>query len=285
MTNNLSNLYDIKNRLGKGSFGEVYLAYDKNLKKKVACKIEECTEDSKLVRLKHEFKMYKLLEKNGVKCVPKVYNFFQVSDNFYILSMELMDSTLDSVFNDSGKQLDVPTVLKIGIQCIRALQRVHESGIIHRDIKPGNFVFDKKKQNIYVIDFGLSRKYLDSKKNHISLTTGRSLIGTARYASINIHLGLEPSRRDDLESLSYMLLYFLRGSLPWQGLKKGKNGNDKIGEKKMCTTHQTLCDGFPECFTKMVVYCRNLNFAEIPNYDYLVELLESTDAVPRFSWE
>ncbi|KAI3460991.1 hypothetical protein Pfo_017654 [Paulownia fortunei] len=128
---------------------------------------------------------------------------------------------------------------------------------------------------VYVIDFGLAKKYRDLQTHkHIPYRENKNLTGTARYASVNTHLGVEQSRRDDLESLGYVLMYFLRGSLPWQGLKAGtkKQKYDKISEKKMLTPIEVLCKSYPSEFISYFHYCRSLRFEDKPDYSYLKRL-------------
>ena len=121
----------------------------------------------------------------------------------------------------------------------------------------------------------MAKQYRDPKtKQHIPYRERKSLSGTARYMSINTHLGREQSRRDDLEALGHVFMYFLRGGLPWQGLKAATNKQkyEKIGEKKQTTAIKDLCDGFPEEFNKYLSYVRNLGFEDTPDYDYLRDL-------------
>lgn len=151
--------------------------------------------------------------------------------------------------------------------------------MIYRDIKPDNFLIgrssNKSAKTVHVVDFGMAKQYRDPKtKQHIPYRERKSLSGTARYMSINTHLGREQSRRDDLEALGHVFLYFLRGSLPWQGLKAATNKQkyEKIGEKKQSTPIKELCDGYPEEFGIYLNYVRKLGFEETPDYDFLREL-------------
>jgi len=193
------------------------------------------------------------------------------------------------------------------------VQTIHEKNLIYRDIKPDNFLIgrpgSKSANVIHVVDFGMAKQYRDPKtKQHIPYRERKSLSGTARYMSINTHLGREQSRRDDLEALGHVFMYFLRGGLPWQGLKAATNKQkyEKIGEKKQTTAIKDLCDGFPgmsfagpiqshadmmaEEFNKYLSYVRNLGFEDTPDYDYLRDLftqaLKSTGEVEdgEYDW-
>ncbi|EGT45540.1 CBN-KIN-19 protein [Caenorhabditis brenneri] len=169
------------------------------------------------------------------------------------------------------------TVLMLADQMIGRIEYVHVKNFIHRDIKPDNFLMGigRHCNKLFLIDFGLAKKYRDSRtRTHIPYREDKNLTGTARYASINAHLGIEQSRRDDMESLGYVLMYFNRGTLPWQGLKAAtkKQKYEKISEKKMTTSVEHLCKGFPAEFPMYLSYTRGLRFDESPDYMYLRQL-------------
>ena len=194
--------------------------------------------------------------------------------------MELLGQSLENLFQAQNKSFSIKTACMLGIQMIDRIEYVHSRKIIHRDIKPDNFVIGRndKSHIVYVLDFGLSKKYYSvSHKCHIPFIKGKKLTGTARYASINALSGFEQSRRDDLESIGYILMYFIRGSLPWQGLKINRKEDryKKICEKKKETSAKDLCAGFPSEFETFVSYTRNLQFTEVPNYNYLRNLLKT----------
>jgi serine/threonine protein kinase len=287
LKSNVYNNYKLIKNIGKGSFGEVYLVADKK-GNHYACKVEKS--DSKN-RLKGEENIYKRFASRKLECVPVVHKYIQ-TDEYNLLVMQLLGKSLDTIFEESGNHLDIGTVMKLAILIISHLEKIHRIGIIHRDIKPNNFMFgiDEHTDDLYIMDFGLSKKwYVDG--DHISFKTGRTMIGTARYASLNIHFGAEPSRRDDMESVGYMLVYLIKGSLPWQGLKKKTKENpiDKIGEKKMMVSVDSLCEGLPDCFHKYINYTRNLQFTEKPDYDYLRELFvesaKKNKITIKYFWE
>ena len=159
---------------------------------------------------------------------------------------------------------------------IQRIELLHCKGFIHRDMKPGNFLIGiKNKSKIYLIDFGLSKKYLDNFNKHIAYREGKGLTGTAHYVSIFTHNGIEQSRRDDLEGIAYMLIYFCKGKLPWQGIhaKKKKEKHKKIMEKKKSITPEELCNNLPKEILLLLKYSRTLPFEERPDYNYIKLLM------------
>ena len=189
--------------------------------------------------------------------------------------MQLMDTSLEELFNKRQK-FSVKTTALLAYQMITVLKYIHDKHIIHRDIKPDNFVMGLNKQNanLYLLDFGLAKKYRSSKTlEQYPYIKKKKLTGTARYASIHALEEMEQSRRDDLESVGYVLMYFLRGNLPWQGLKiKSKEDRyKKILDKKKETTSEQLCKDFPEEFREYLEYSRNLEYTEDPQYEKLKE--------------
>ncbi len=272
--NFVSNEYEIIKQLGSGSFGEVYLTRILKNGELVASKIEE-KDGKKNSKLVDEYKIYKKLELKGIKKgIPKIFSCYE-TPKFNVLVMELLGKNLDTLFTETNKKFELGTVLKIGYDMINLIEKIHNCGFIHRDIKPNNFMFgvgDKSKE-LYILDFGLSKRFYKNKQ-HIEYKTNKSLVGTARYTSINIHLGIEPSRRDDIESIGYMLVYFLKGELPWQGLKKQKGVDhlELISEVKLSTSIKNLCENIPVEFFEYLNYIRKVSFEERPDYKYLKEL-------------
>jgi serine/threonine protein kinase len=168
----------------------------------------------------------------------------------------------------------------IGLQILDRIEYVHSRRIIHCDIKPGNFAIgrdDNKSHIIYIIDFGFAKKFWNpTTKCHIPFIKGKRLTGTAKYSSINTLSGYEPSRRDDLESIAYLIIYFIKGRLPWQGLRhtNKEERNRKILEKKKNISSQELCSGCPKELEIFIDYIKNLGFTEVPDYDYLRQLIK-----------
>jgi len=194
--------------------------------------------------------------------------------------MDLLGPSLEDVFQTCRRRFDLKTCCLIALQLIKRIEKVHEERIIHRDIKPDNFLIggtEQTKDSVYIIDFGLAKCYRNTEGQHIPYIDGKNLTGTARYASINTHKGIEQSRRDDLETIGHVLLYLLKGILPWQGLA-GRSKNEKynaIKKKKIETSLDELCRGQPHEFKEYMEYCRALKFEQEPNYRTCLNLFES----------
>ena len=263
---------DNNNKLGKGSFGYIVPGINKITGEEVAVKIERKVDDA---QLKYEYKIYQLLK--GGPGFPKIYGYFE-ENNHNILIMEKLGPSLEKIFNKNKKQFSLLTVAMIIEQILYRLEFIHSKNIVHRDIKPDNFLIGlgNKNKTIYAIDFGLSKKFKESKTGlHIPYRDGKCLLGTARYTSINTHLGVEQSRRDDIEALGYMMVYFLKGRLPWQGMINSNPNKkyDKIKKLKIDIKLQELCNGLPEETIKFIQYARDMRFEDKPNYSYLRGLM------------
>ncbi|KAK6911920.1 Protein kinase domain, partial [Dillenia turbinata] len=226
----VGNKFRLGRKIGSGSFGEIYLGTNIQTNEEVAIKLENVK--TKHPQLLYESKLYKLLQ--GGTGIPDV-KWFGVEGDYNVLVMDLLGPSLEDLFNFCSRKLSLKSVLMLADQMINRVEFVHSKSFLHRDIKPDNFLMGlgRRANQVYIIDFGLAKKYRDtSTHQHIPYRENKNLTGTARYASMNTHLGIEQSRRDDLESLGYVLI------LPWQGLKAGtkKQKYEKISEKKVSTS-------------------------------------------------
>jgi len=283
--------YRLGRKIGSGSFGDIYLGTNINTGEEVAIKLESVK--TRHPQLAYEYKVYRILA--GGVGIPNVRWFGREGD-FNVMVMDILGPSLEDLFNFCSRKFTLKTVLMLADQMLARIEYVHTKNFIHRDLKPDNFLIGlgrRKLNQIYIIDFGLAKRYRDPRTHrHIPYVEGKSLTGTARYASINTHLGIEQSRRDDLESLGYVLMYFNRGQLPWQGLKANtkKEKYNRIAEKKMSTPVEILCKHFPTEFATYLNYCRALRFDDKPDYAYLRRLFrdlffrQGYAADYRFDW-
>ncbi|WOK96276.1 casein kinase 1-like [Canna indica] len=274
MENVIGGKFKLSKKIGAGSFGELYLGVNIQSGEEVAVKLEPVK--AKHPQLHYESKLYMHLQ--GGTGIPHL-KWFGVEGEYNVMVIDLLGPSLEDLFNYCSRKFSLKTVLMLADQLINRVEYMHSKGFLHRDIKPDNFLMGlgrrANQSQVYIIDYGLAKKYRDLQTHkHIPYRENKNLTGTARYASVNTHLGVEQSRRDDLESLGYVLMYFLRGSLPWQGLKAGtkKQKYDKISEKKMLTPVEALCKSYPSEFISYFHYCRSLRFEDKPDYSYLKRL-------------
>ena len=277
--------YRLGRKIGSGSFGDIYLGTNMTTGEDVAIKLESVK--TKHPQLLRETKIYRSL--HGVVGIPSV-RWYGVEGDYNVMVIDLLGKSLEDLFNDCGRRFNLKSVLMLADQLLCRLEIVHTKCYIHRDIKPDNFLMGRgsRRHMVYVIDFGLAKLYRDPRTHrHIPYREGKNLTGTARYASINTHMGIEQSRRDDLESLGYVLMYFLRGTLPWQGLKANtkKQKYERILEKKISTSTEALCKAFPAEFRSYFEHVRSLRFDDRPDYDYLKRLFRELFFRKGFSYD
>ena len=251
----IANKYKIIEKMNNGQFGTIFKGENIRTKEMVAIKIEHFSQETKM--LKRETQIYQYLGKS--QGIPQVKWFGSTEEYNYMVLPLFGDSLLSKTFSliDS---------LLIGQKIVKILKFIHDKGLVHRDIKPDNFVFNKDNTDIYIIDFGLCRKYIDNYNKHIEIKGGKTIIGTPNFVSLNVHNGIEPTRRDDMISVAYIMLYLINGSLPWQLNVEMKD----IKLQKQCILQWSKT---PMQLIKYLKCCENLKFDETPNYDYLIQSL------------
>jgi serine/threonine protein kinase len=277
-----SDRYELEVLLGEGNFGWVYRAVDKTNDTKVALKIEK---HCKVSQLDIEVEVLQCLA--GEKGFPLLIDHGKSFDKKF-MAMSLLGHSLQKKMILMRKMISVDTVVDIGIQCLQRVKCLHDKFFLHRDLKPQQFMVDNDL-NISLIDFGLCKRYLNSKMMiHIPYTDNRPFVGTINYASLNTHIGIQQSRRDDLESFCYILSYLIKGRLPWISPTK-KFDEKEIKKLKASIVPSTLFQN-PN-LVQFFVYVKNLQFEKTPDYIYLFDLLnraqkdEKNNSISRVSFE
>ena len=281
--------YRVKKKLGEGAFGDVYMGSSIENNELVAIKVEQ----RKIAKPLLETEAFFLYSLRGLG-IPEVLSFGRLR-NYNVLVEPLLDKSLFDLFAERRKRLALEDICLIAKQVIDRIQWIHSKNIVHRDIKPDNFLIGRKDPNvIYLIDFGLSKKYKSSTTGkHIKFGFTGKLTGTVRFASANALRGGEQSRRDDLESIGYMIIFFMRGRLPWQGVTGNKKMERylKIYKMKKNVAPEDLCKSLPKQMTDFMRYVKQLEFEQEPDYNYLRNLFNSiikrihdTNDLLIFSW-
>lgn len=265
----IGNKYKLLKKIGTGSFGTIFEGMNIRTGEKVAIKIELVSDNVKL--LKNETTIYKYL--NGLEGVPNI-KWYGKDEFYYFMVMELLGTSLQKVM-DSSKKLKQSTILQLGVNILNILKNIHNRGFIHRDIKPENFLLTiTNPKKLYLVDFGLSKPYIFNG-THIDYKKKDKFMGTPDFASINAHNFLEQSRRDDLESVSYMLIYFYFGTLEWINddiyFSNNEDENMYVKNKK-----ELLCQNqdIPPLLMEYHNYVRKLEFEETPDYDKYIQLFK-----------
>ncbi|TFK54776.1 kinase-like protein, partial [Heliocybe sulcata] len=280
--------YQLTYWIGSGSYAFVWGGVQMDTGAEVAVKFEPIHPDVR-ESLPYESAIYAQLE--GVTGIPRIH-WSGPEHGAYVLVMDKLGPNVEELRRFCRGALSLRTVLMLGEQMLTIIEEVHARGIIVRDIKPENFAMGlvEEYKCLHLLDLGLGKLYLDpTTGKHMPFREGRGGIGTPRYASHNVHFGLEPSRRDDVEAIGILLLYLCHGRLPWQGIVVPDIPSKllRIGEMKRGKPFADLLTKSPAFFDPFFKHCRSLDFDTQPDYAYLRNLLRRTmkDHGWEYDWE
>ncbi|CAG9310956.1 unnamed protein product [Blepharisma stoltei] len=270
MPNLIGNRFQVISSAGEGQFGRVFLCTDLETQTQCAVKIPSVSSKDSAAQLINEGKILKAIQ--GGKGIPKLIKFSS-KENQEFLAIQYLGLDLETKFAKHHKIFSLATILTIAEQLVDRLEYIHRKGYIHRDLKPRQLLLglDSDVSTLYVVDYGLSKLYMQRPMGlHIPYIEGRPFEGTPYFASLNTHIGIQQSRRDDLEGVVYMLAYFLNGSLPWIPSNRSIKINEKqIRSMKSKISSTELFANKPEEFSHIFKYARNLEFDAEPDYQYI----------------
>ena len=291
--------YKITKVLGSGSFGVCFEGVNVDDGKRVAMKVAHeatCKDNRDMIDI--ELAAHQIM--NNTKGIPKLYDHFveRYRDwekhepvERYVIVIELLGPDLSKLFHELNKKFTWKTIFTMGHEMLIRLRSVHEKGLVHRDLKPENFLVGlegKDRSKIYLTDFGLAKRYCDEKdQKHFPPQRTNGLAGTVRYVSVNVHEGWAMTRRDDLESVAYILMYFIAGSLPWDGWETTKDDHfwSQVKVKKAALPKQQFLTTMPEVIQKFFGYCRKMAYEENPDYEYWLKQFENQSQAYNFTWD
>jgi casein kinase 1 len=257
----IANKYSVIEKISEGSFGTILKGKNERTGELVAIKIESKT--TIMTTLKTEAKIYQYLGKQ--EGFPQL-KWFGTNEKYNYLVIDLFGHSLTHILQNGA--INCMNAIEFGIQIINRIETLHNKSLLHRDIKPDNFLFGlgNETNKLYLIDFGFCKRY-EYNGQHIQQKSISSIIGSLNFVSLNIHNGLEPSRRDDVESCLYIILYMFTGKLDW--IKFDTSQEKMVKLKRELSNNQDI----PFFIRILIEYIRLLGFDEVPNYKYMVSIL------------
>ena len=281
--------FQLKEKIGIGAFSEIWKATHLKTNQEVAVKFDEL--GSMRQTLYSECKIYLWFHAEAENVdfkIPEVY-YYGIEGDRDVMIMDLLGPSLEELLEKCGGKFSLKTVLMCIEQMLQSVEYIHKRRIIHRDIKPADFTIGvgETANRVFIIDFGSGKSYTNKQGEHVYYSDGKPVKCTPRFGSINTHLGVEQTRRDDMESAGYVFIYLLKGELPWQNMKarSAEEKYNKIKEKKIFLKVSELCKKIPVEFAQYMDYCRKMKFSDEPDYEYLRGLFRDLFKKEKFEFD